>query len=121
MNYLLIEALERYSHYYGPELTVEMPTGSGKKMTLQEVAQELSRRMVSLFVPDASGLRPCRHTDRPYQLRPPWRDLVHFHEYFHGDTGRGMGASHQTGWTALVVRLMEILVREHATEPPPDL
>ena len=107
VNYLLIEALERYHHFYGDEFLVECPTGSGVWMTLKEVARELSRRLANLFLPDPSGQRPCHGDERRYAEDPYWRDLVLFYEYFHGDTGRGCGASHQTGWTALVTRLLE--------------
>ena len=106
VNYLLIEALERYHHFYGDEFQVECPTNSGHLMTLKEVAAELSRRLASLFLPDASGRRPCHGEDAQYSSDPNWRELVLFYEYFHGDTGRGCGASHQTGWTALVTRLL---------------
>ena len=106
LNYLLVEALERYHHFYGDALTVECPTGSGRWMTLLEVARELARRLVALFLPDSTGARPSHGADRRYADDPHWRDLVLFHEYFHGDDGRGLGASHQTGWTALVARLV---------------
>ncbi len=106
VNYLLIEALERYHHFYGDEFRVECPTGSGQWMTLQQVAKELSQRLGSLFLPDANGHRPCHGGIRPFADDPHWRGLVLFHEYFHGDNGRGLGASHQTGWTALVTRLL---------------
>ncbi len=106
VNDLLIEALERYHHFYGDEFQVECPTNSGKWMTLKEVAAELSRRLASLFLPDATGRRACQGEDSRYASDPHWRDLVLFYEYFHGDTGRGCGASHQTGWTALVTRLL---------------
>jgi hypothetical protein len=109
INYLLIEALERYHHYYGDDLRVECPTGSGVMMNLKEVAQELSARLARLFLPDARGNRPCHGDDRRYAEDPHWRDLLLFHEYFHGDTGRGLGASHQTGWTALAIRHIEDL------------
>ena len=109
INYLLIEALERYHHYYGDDLRVECPTGSGVTMNLKEVAQDLSARLARLFLPDAQGRRPCHGDDRRYAEDPHWRDLVLFHEYFHGDTGRGLGASHQTGWTALAIRHIEDL------------
>jgi hypothetical protein len=109
INYLLIEALERYHHYYGDGLRVECPTGSGVTMNLKEVAQELSARLARIFLPDARGCRPCHGEDRRYEGDPHWRDLVLFHEYFHGDTGRGLGASHQTGWTALAIRNIEDL------------
>ncbi|MEO8227121.1 MAG: glucosidase [Gemmatimonadota bacterium] len=111
LNYLLIEALERYDHFYGDDLTVEFPTGSGHRLTLGGVARELQARLVSIFLPDGSGARPVHGTERRYADDPHWRDLVLFHEYFHGETGRGLGASHQTGWTALVTGLIEDLTR----------
>ena len=104
--YLIIEALERYHHFYGNDFTVELPTGSGSRVTLQGAANEISRRMSSLFEPDATGHRPCHNGDDRYAAHPAWKDLLLFHEFFHADTGRGCGASHQTGWTALVARLM---------------
>jgi hypothetical protein len=104
LNYLLIEALERYHHFYGDGLQVECPTGSGRMMTLAEVARELSSRLGRIFLPDGTGRRPCHGDDRRFAEDPDWRELVLFYEYFHGDTGRGLGASHQTGWTALVVQ-----------------
>ena len=107
VNYLLIEALERYHYFYGDTLQVEFPTGSGVKMNLKQIAQELSRRLTLLFLPDASGRRPCHGDEARYAEDPHWRELVLFYEYFHGDNGRGVGASHQTGWTALVARLLE--------------
>ncbi len=105
MNYLLIEALRRYHHAYGDELKVECPTGSGRFLTLGEVANEISRRLSTLFLPGANGTRPCFGGDERFRDDPHWKDLPLFHEYFDGDTGRGLGASHQTGWTALIVRL----------------
>jgi Glycosyl hydrolase family 63 C-terminal domain len=108
-NYLIIEALERYGHFYGESLKVECPTGSGNVLTLTEVARELSRRLASIFMPDADGRRPWCGGDRRFAEDPHWRDLVMFHEYFDGDTGRGLGANHQTGWTALVTRCFENL------------
>ncbi len=108
INYLLIEALQRYDHFYGDTLLVECPTGSGQRMRLGEVARELSRRLLSLFEPGEEGRRPI-HNGGPlaeaYANDPHWRDLVLFHEFFHPESGRGMGASHQTGWTALITRL----------------
>jgi len=111
VNYLLIEALERYHHFYGDTLKVECPTGSGRMMNLREVARELTVRLTSLFLPDGSGRRPCHGDDTRFAGDPHWRELVLFYEYFHGDTGRGVGASHQTGWTALVTGLMDDLAR----------
>jgi hypothetical protein len=107
VNYLLIEALERYHHFYGDSLQVECPTGSGRMMNLGEVAKELSRRLAAIFLPGAENGRPCHGGATPYAEDPHWRDLVLFYEYFHGETGRGVGASHQTGWTALVVNLLK--------------
>jgi len=106
VNYLLIEALERYHHFYGDGLRVECPTGSGQWMNLAEVARELGARLTRLFLPDAQGRRPCHGRVRYFVEDPHWRDLVLFYEYFHGDNGQGLGASHQTGWTALVTRLL---------------
>jgi hypothetical protein len=110
-NYLLVEALERYHHYYGDEFKVECPTGSGVWMNLQQVAREIGGRLARLFLRDATGQRPCHGTDRRWATDPHWKDLVLFHEYFHGDHGMGLGATHQTGWTALVVRLMKDAAR----------
>ncbi len=111
VNYLLVEALERYHHFFGDTLKVECPTGSGRMMNLAEVADEIASRLAGLFLPDASGRRPCHGDDRRFADDPRWRELVLFHEYFHGDTGRGAGASHQTGWTALAVRCIEARAR----------
>jgi hypothetical protein len=111
LNYLLIEALERYHHFYGDELRVECPTGSGKMRTLQEVAHELAARLASIFSPDARGCRPCFGDNFRYATDPHWRDYVLFHEYFHGEIGCGLGANHQTGWTALIARCFGILGR----------
>jgi hypothetical protein len=108
VNYLLIEALERYHHFYGDALRVECPTGSGRLMNLAEVAHELSARLTRIFLPDAQGRRPCHGSDSRFADDPHWRDLVLFYEYFHGDNARGVGANHQTGWTALVARLLEM-------------
>jgi hypothetical protein len=107
VNFLLIEALERYHHFYGDDLRVEMPTGSGRLATLKEVACELARRLGDLFLASRDGRRPFAGDDRRFDTDPRWRDLLLFHEFFHGDTGRGLGASHQTGWTALAVSCLE--------------
>jgi hypothetical protein len=118
VNYLLIEALERYHHFYGDSLRVECPTGSGRLMNLADVAHELAARLKRLFLPDGQGRRPCHGAERRFADDPSWRELVLFHEYFHGDNGRGLGASHQTGWTALVTRLLEMEpCRATATKP----
>ncbi len=106
INYLLVEALERYHHFYGDGLRVECPTGSGRLVNLGQVSAELARRLASTFLPDKQGRQPCHGDDRRFAEDPHWRDLVLFHEYFHGDSGRGVGASHQTGWTGLVARFL---------------
>ena len=106
INYLIIEALERYHHFYGDTLRVECPTRSGRLMSLQEVADDLYRRLGRIFLPDGGNGRPCHGGSPRYAEDPFWRDLVLFYEYFHGDTGRGVGASHQTGWTALAIRCL---------------
>jgi hypothetical protein len=111
LNYLLIEALERYHHFFGDDLRVECPTGSGNYMNLEQVANELARRLSSLFLPREDGSRPCHGDQRRYADDPHFRQLVLFNEYFHGDDGRGIGASHQTGWTALVISCLESVAR----------
>jgi len=106
VNYLVIGALRRYADFYEGDLTVEYPTGSGRKVNLDDLADDLSRRLVGLFLEDADGHRPVLGDVELFQSDPAWHDLLPFHEYFHGDTGRGLGASHQTGWTGLVVDLI---------------
>jgi hypothetical protein len=107
INYLLIESLQKFHHYYGDEFKVECPTGSGVYMTLAEIADFLSVRMTKIFLKDAHGRRPVNGDDDRMQHDPHFRDLVLFYEYFHGDSGRGIGASHQTGWTGLVAKLLQ--------------
>ena len=107
MNYLIIESLQRFHHYMGDDFKVECPTGSGKEMTLQEVAVELSRRLTQIFQKNSSGNRPVFGNIKEFQTDPHWRDLILFHEYFHGDNGAGLGANHQTGWTALVAEMIQ--------------
>jgi hypothetical protein len=107
VNYLLIESLQKFHHYLGPSFRVECPTGSGRMMTLAEVAAELSRRLSRIFLRDEDGRRPVFGDIQRFQRDPHWRDYLPFHEYFHGDNGRGVGASHQTGWTGLVAKLLQ--------------
>jgi Glycosyl hydrolase family 63 C-terminal domain len=107
MNYLLVEALERYHRFYGDDFEVEMPTGSGRRMNLLGVAQEIERRLSLLFLKGADGRRPCMAAAPGGVEEDPASDRVLFHEYFDGGTGRGLGASHQTGWTALIAQFLE--------------
>jgi len=110
VNYLLIESLQKFYHYLGDDFRVECPTGSGRMLTLWEVAQDISRRLSAIFLADGDGRRPVyghfEHAGK-FQSDPHWRDLLLFHEYFHGDHGAGLGASHQTGWTGLIAKLIQ--------------
>ncbi|VAW31734.1 Acyl-coenzyme A synthetases/AMP-(fatty) acid ligases [hydrothermal vent metagenome] len=106
VNYLLIESLQKFHHYYGESLQLPLPTGSDTAVTLKEVANELSRRLIALFLRDDGGKRPFYGGVQQFQNDPLWRDYILFYEYFHGDNGAGIGASHQTGWTALVAKLL---------------
>jgi hypothetical protein len=113
VNYLIIESLQKFYHYYGDDFKLECPTGSGKMMTLNEVAAELSRRLLRVFKRDGSGNRPVFGENKKLQTDPHFRDHLLFHEYFHGDSGRGVGANHQTGWTGLIAKLIQPR-RDHA-------
>jgi hypothetical protein len=106
VNLLLIESLEKFHYYYGDSFTVECPTGSGKMVTLRDAALEIGRRITRIFLKGPDGERPVQKSHPKLAGDPHFRDYVHFHEYFHGDTGRGLGASHQTGWTGVVARLL---------------
>ena len=108
VNGLIIRALMQYYMYYGNDFTVECPTGSGQQMNLYQVAEELTRRLTSIFLRDASGKRPVYGGARTFQEDEQWRDYILFYEYFHGDNGAGLGASHQTGWTGLIARAMHL-------------
>jgi len=111
INYLLIEALQKFGHYYGDSLKVEVPTGSGRWLNLWEASLELERRLVSLFRRDEGGRRPFLGAVDLFQQDPHWRDLLLFNEYFDGNHGAGVGASHQTGWTAMVLKMITQLNR----------
>jgi hypothetical protein len=115
VNYLLIRALRRFYHYYGNDLKVECPTGSGKMMNLMEASDEIAERIVKIFKRDESGRRPLYGKMEKFQKDPHWNDYIQFHEYFHGDTGFGIGAAQQTGWTALVAKLI-LELAEHSPE-----
>ncbi len=107
INYLIIESLQKFHHYYGDDFKVECPTGSGRFLTLAQIADDLSDRLVRIFLRDERGKRPFHGHRERFQNDPCFRDHILFHEYFHGDTGEGLGASHQTGWTGLVAKLIE--------------
>jgi hypothetical protein len=111
VNVLIVRALLNLYAFYGDEFTVECPTGSGRQMTLMEVAQELARRLAGTFLRDATGRRPVYGGTTKFQDDPHWRDLILFYEYFHGDNGAGLGASHQTGWTGLVAPVLDLFKR----------
>jgi hypothetical protein len=107
VNFLIIESLQKFHHYLGDAYQVECPTGSGKMRNLWEVAEELSHRLARIFLRGRDGRRPVYGGAERFQSDPHWRDLILFYEYFHGDNGAGIGASHQTGWTALLAKLMQ--------------
>ncbi len=108
VNGLIIRALLQYYLFYGDDFTIECPTGSGRRMTLYQVAEDLAQRLANIFLRDKDGRRPVHGETRTFQDDPHWRDLILFYEYFHGDNGAGIGASHQTGWTGIVARMMHL-------------
>jgi hypothetical protein len=105
-NYVAIRSLLQYDQFFGPDHTVEYPTGSGRLLRLRDIADDLADRLVSLWLPDADGRRPVNGAVAVFHTDPAWKDNLLFYEHFHGDNGAGLGASHQTGWTALVVDLI---------------
>jgi len=126
LNFLIVEALERFHRFYGNDLTVQFPKGSGTAITLQQAADEIRMRLSRLFLPGSSGRRPCHGDEDRFAHDPHWKDLVYFHEHFHGDTGRGLGATHQTGWTALIHQMLErapaaqeLGIKPSVAVPPP--
>jgi hypothetical protein len=106
VNFLIIESLQKFHHYYGDDFRVECPTGSGRYATINEVANELALRLTRIFLCNADGLRPVYGHQEQLQRDPTLRDYVHFYEYFDGERGRGVGAAHQTGWTGLIAKLL---------------
>jgi hypothetical protein len=110
LNYLLISSLERYHRFFGDEVTVEYPTGSGQRLTLDVIARDLQDRLISIFTRGPDGRRPCFGGTRLLQEDPAWHDNLVFSEYFHGDNGAAIGAAHQTGWTALIA---DVIRRRH--------
>ena len=117
----LLMGLRRFHEYYGDGFTVECRAGSGSFMNLSEVADEVSRRIIGIFHRDASERRPVLGSNELFQTDANWRDLIPFYEYFHGDTGRGVGASHQTGWTAVVACMIHELSEAHTTVDDDEL
>nr|WP_227517338.1 hypothetical protein [Thermostichus lividus] len=106
VNALLVQSLRKMYGYYGNDFTIECPTGSGRWLNLWDVATEISQRLANIFLRDESGRRPLYGATETFQQNPHWRDLILFYEYFHGDNGAGLGASHQTGWTGLIARIL---------------
>jgi hypothetical protein len=116
VNTLLIRSLLNLYQFYGDDLKVECPTRSGKYMTLFEVAKEIAGRLASIFLRDANGTRPVYSGTKKFQNDPYWRDYILFYEYFHGDNGAGLGASHQTGWTGVIARSLDLFARVKAAD-----
>jgi hypothetical protein len=116
VNGLIIRALLQYHIYYGDDFTIECPTGSGRKMNLYQVAEEISRRLGNIFQRDGEGRRPVFGGSAKLQEDPHWRDCLLFYEYFHGDNGAGLGASHQTGWTGIIARIMHLFATTTAEQ-----
>jgi hypothetical protein len=114
INALLIRGLLQYYAYYGNDFLIECPTGSGRRMNLYQVAEEIGRRLSTIFLRDDRGRRPLYGGTRMFQQDPYWRDLVLFYEYFHGDNGAGLGASHQTGWSGIIARIMQFFATTSA-------
>lgn len=108
VNFLIIESLQRFHHYYGDEFKVECPTNSGNLLTLSEIATELSNRLARLFLPDSNGDRPINDSNKKLWQDQHFKDYILFYEYYHGDSGKGLGASHQTGWTGLIAKLLQV-------------
>jgi hypothetical protein len=108
VNALIIRALLQYYSYYGNDFTIECPTGSGRQLNLYQVAEEIGRRLTSIFLKDPQGRRPVYGAAKKFQEDPHWRDCLLFYEYFHGDNGAGLGASHQTGWTGVIARIIHL-------------
>jgi hypothetical protein len=116
VNGLIIRALLQYYAYYGSDFTIECPAGSGRYMTLYEVAEEIARRLAGIFLRDEHGRRAVFGGSRTFQEDPHWRDCLLFYEYFHGDDGAGVGASHQTGWTGIIARAMHLFATTTAEQ-----
>ena len=112
INYLIIESLKKFDFYYGGDFSIEYPTGSGNFMTMDLIAKELSMRCIKIFTKDENGHRPVYGNQQKFQNDPHFKDYILFYEYFHGDSGKGLGASHQTGWTGLVAEMIHKFYKE---------
>src|SRR5262249_23959869 len=122
VNFLIIESLQKFHHFFRndsdhDDFKVECPTSSGKMMNLRQVSMELSQKLINIFLPNLEGRRPVNGSTGKFQSDPHWRDLILFYEYFHGDSGAGLGASHQTGWTGLVAKLIQQVYSEQRVKP----
>jgi hypothetical protein len=120
LNFLLIESLQKHHYFLGNDFKIELPTGSGKQASLWDVTTDLSYRLISVFLKDDAGRRPVYNDREKFQSDPHWRDLILFFEYFHGDTGEGLGASHQTGWTGVVAKLIQQYAEYALQRKPPS-
>ena len=120
INYLLLEALQNFHEYLGEDFQIEFPTGSGNHKNLDEITVEISQRMMKIFLPDKSAQRPVYRGMDKFQNDPHWRDYIYFHEYFHGDNGAGLGASHQTGWTGVIAHMIQLCAESNAEPPIPE-
>jgi hypothetical protein len=116
VNALIIRALLQYYAYYGNDFTIECPTGSGNKMNLYQVAENISQRLTNIFLKEKTDHRPVNGGEKKFQEDPHWRDLIQFYEYFHGDNGAGLGANHQTGWTGVIARAMHLFASSSAEQ-----
>jgi hypothetical protein len=116
VNALIIRALLQYFIYYGDKFTIECPTGSGKMMNLYQVAENLSQRLVNIFLKDGQGRRPVNGEEKKFQEDPHWADCLQFYEYFHADNGKGLGANHQTGWTGVIARALHLFPNTSAEQ-----
>jgi hypothetical protein len=121
INYLIIESLKKFDFYYGGEFSIEYPTGSGNFLTMDLIAKELSFRNMRIFMKDKKGHRPVYGNCTKMQEDPHFKDYILFHEYFHADTGRGLGASHQTGWTGLVAEMIHMYYKVEEDKVPQDV
>ncbi len=120
LNFLLLESLQKFHYFLGDEFKIEHPTGSGQKMSIWDVTSDLSHRLIKIFLKDEKGRRPVYGGIEKFQTDPHWKDYILFHEYFHGDNGAGLGASCQTGWTAVVAKMIHQYAEYELQHKPPE-